>query len=214
MRIADGVAETLEELSPFDSWRLTEEARAIGSRFYFTLRSTPEIETLWSSSGRAAETVALWSSAANERVLDLYELAGELFFVVAGERAALWRSDGTVTGTRLVADLGRLRANADDTRAHSGLELEGRLYFVGENAVAGAELWSSNGTQVGTRLHDLVPGIVGSEPRSSPRSPASSTSRRPVQASGARSGCSILRLDARPASATSPTEGSPRFRRS
>ena len=165
VRIADGVAETLVELSAFDSWRSTEEARAIGSRFYFTLRTTPEIETLWSSTGRAAETVALWSSAANERVLDLYELAGELFFVVAGERAALWRSDGTVTGTRLVTDLGWLRANADDTRAHSGLELEGRLYFVGENAVAGAELWSSDGTQVGTRLHDLVPGIVGSEPR-------------------------------------------------
>ena len=146
--------------------------------------------------------------------LDLYELAGELFFVVAGERAALWRSDGTVTGTRLVADLGRLRANADDTRAHSGLELEGRLYFVGENAVAGAELWSSNGTQVGTRLHDLVPGIVGSEPRELTAVAGELYFSAAGPGFGRRSGCSILRLDARPASATSPTEGSPRFRRS
>lgn len=165
VRIADGVAEPLAELSPFDLWRSAEEARALDSRFFFTSRTTPEVETLWTSTGPAAETFALWRSATNERVLDLYEFGGDLFFVVAGESAALWRSDGTATGTRLVADLGRLSANADDTRARPGVVLDGRLYFVSENAASGAELWSSDGTAAGTLLHDLVPGVVGSEPR-------------------------------------------------
>lgn len=64
-----------------------------------------------------------------------------------------------------MADLGRLSANADDTRARPGVVLDGRLYFVSENAASGAELWSSDGTAAGTLLHDLVPGVVGSEPR-------------------------------------------------
>ena len=106
--IGDGLAENLGDLSGWNLWQPTRESRVIGSRFFFTARTTPNLETLSSSTGRATETGVLWTSAIDERVLDLYELGGELYFVVAGERAALWRSDGTAAGTRPVADLGPL----------------------------------------------------------------------------------------------------------
>lgn len=45
------------------------------------------------------------------------------------------------------------------------VSFRGRLYFVGQSASSGAELWSTDGTRTGTRLlADLTPGAGGSEP--------------------------------------------------
>jgi ELWxxDGT repeat protein len=95
---------------------------------------------------------------------DLTNVDGTLFFK-ASDRfhgIALWKSDGTRAGTKLVKDIipgpeGRLGA------LHAFF---GRLFFRTNDGVHGAELWKSNGTSVGTRLFkDIEPGSAGSYPR-------------------------------------------------
>lgn len=53
-----------------------------------------------------------------------------------------------------------------DVSVHGrGVVLGGRLYFAGEDATHGVELWSTDGTAAGTRMvRDLVPGTSGSTP--------------------------------------------------
>jgi ELWxxDGT repeat protein len=74
----------------------------------------------------------------------------------------LWRSDGTVAGTALVADLAPgLASGAPQSNL---VAWDGRLYFAADG-VHGQELWSSDGTAAGTRLEiDLAAGAAGSSP--------------------------------------------------
>jgi ELWxxDGT repeat protein len=68
----------------------------------------------------------------------------------------LWRSDGTTSGTFLLADLypGREGSNPSPLGA-----LDGVLLFAASDGVRGQELWASDGTVAGTRLvRDINPG--------------------------------------------------------
>jgi ELWxxDGT repeat protein len=98
------------------------------------------------------------------RPRDLTNIDGTLFFK-ASDRfhgVALWKSDGTRAGTKLVKDIvpgpeGRLAA------LHAFF---GKLFFRANDGVHGAELWKSNGTSAGTRLlKDIEPGGTGAYPR-------------------------------------------------
>ena len=74
----------------------------------------------------------------------------------------LWKSDGTVAGTVLVADIApgnrssipTLLTNINDT-----------VFFVADDGVNGFELWQSDGTSAGTVLvADIAPGNSSSNP--------------------------------------------------
>jgi ELWxxDGT repeat protein len=70
--------------------------------------------------------------------------------------AELWRSDGTVAGTRLSIDIrpGRAGSNPRDLTA-----FQGRLWFTVDDGAHGREIWSTDGTAAGTRLlADTCPG--------------------------------------------------------
>src|SRR4051794_22553738 len=76
----------------------------------------------------------------------------------------LWRSDGTRTGTRMVADLrpgaGPARAGVWETAV-----LGHEFYFTVDDGVHGFELWRSDGTRTGTGLvRDIRTGSEGSYP--------------------------------------------------
>jgi ELWxxDGT repeat protein len=73
--------------------------------------------------------------------------------------AELWRSDGTVAGTRLLADLRPGRAGSEPRDL---TVFQGRLWFTADDGVHGREIWSTDGTAAGTRLlSDLCPGSCG-----------------------------------------------------
>jgi ELWxxDGT repeat protein len=74
-------------------------------------------------------------------------LADEL---LVGAGSAIWATDGTSAGTRLVA---AVSARADGTR------FGGTILFSGDDGMGGAGLWESDGTAEGTRL--LVPDLDG-----------------------------------------------------
>src|SRR5687768_9586051 len=59
----------------------------------------------------------------------------------------LWRSDGTLEGTALVADIAAGGANADPA---SLINVDGTLFFTAITSAHGRELWKSDGTAAGT----------------------------------------------------------------
>jgi ELWxxDGT repeat protein len=86
---------------------------------------------------------------------------GTIYFGADGgaEGRALWRTDGTAAGTRLVKDI-----DPTDDRSSIGpfFNLGGQLLFFAEDGTNGKELWTSDGTAAGTRLvTEIAPGPQG-----------------------------------------------------
>ncbi len=73
--------------------------------------------------------------------------------------AELWRTDGTVAGTSLVANLNPGGPSSPHAFTASG----GRLFFVADDGATGAELWSTDGVTTALVL-DVNPGPLGSSP--------------------------------------------------
>jgi MYXO-CTERM domain-containing protein len=77
----------------------------------------------------------------------------------------LFRTDGTVEGTELVADLepGTAGSNPQELWAYSPA---GPLLFTAYDGEHGFEFWETTGTATTThRVDDIVPGTVSSHPR-------------------------------------------------
>lgn len=131
---------------------------------------------LWITDGTQAGTVALG------RVFD--PIRGEIFvsnirfLTVAGDRAffngttvygeELWVTDGTVEGTRMVANIRPLVPGsfAEGGSDPTWITAIGRnVVFVAGTDAEGRELWFSDGTTAGTRpVKSLVPGVNSPDP--------------------------------------------------
>lgn len=73
----------------------------------------------------------------------------------------LWRSDGTLAGTRMVVDLDPSGSGRPSSIAAVG---DG-VFFNGNDGVVGLETWFSDGTAAGTTLlGDMMPGVAPSSP--------------------------------------------------
>ncbi|QSQ22953.1 hypothetical protein JY651_49020 [Pyxidicoccus parkwayensis] len=137
---------------------------AFGANFEDGTRS------LWMSDGTRAGTTALRvfppdsPPATNAHVANLTP-AGDRFFFTVGDYShgnELWLSDGTTSGTRLVADitpgtgdslLSNLAAFGDTVTFFRTLEVAGSSSWR-------TELWRSDGSASGTvRIHDFGPGV-------------------------------------------------------
>lgn len=76
--------------------------------------------------------------------------------------AELWRSDGTIAGTSIVADIA---AGPDGSEPRALTALAGALYFIADDSQHGHELWRSDGSEAGTRLvRDINRGQASSVP--------------------------------------------------
>lgn len=122
---------------------------------------------LYTSDGTAAGTRLIKRIGTGEAV----NVGGTLFF--RGEDGdhgdALWKSDGTAAGTILVKDTNQgadpFAPYMDVSYPRSLTNVGGQLYFVGYDAVHGAELWKSNGSAGGTLLvKDIKAGKRGAYP--------------------------------------------------
>jgi len=125
-----------------------------GSLFFLLSQSDTVDDLLWRSDGTPSGTFPLNESGPVLRVFsyDPTHFAffnGELFFVedyAGGVPQHLWRSDGTVAGTTVVADLG-----PSWSPVSGGLTVfRGALYFLGPQSDGTVVLWRSNGTPAGT----------------------------------------------------------------
>ncbi|MCA9958785.1 MAG: hypothetical protein KC443_07120 [Anaerolineales bacterium] len=62
----------------------------------------------------------------------------------------LWRTDGTITGTRMVKQINQNGNGVWNNRTM--LQMNGVLFFIGSDGVHGYELWKSDGTADGTMM--------------------------------------------------------------
>jgi len=79
----------------------------------------------------------------------------------------LWRSDGTPLGTFRLRDLCPGSCGSRNSYSESAMAASGSsLFFVANDGVHGLELWTTDGTALGTRMVlDLLPGLASSAPR-------------------------------------------------
>lgn len=106
---------------------------------------------LWVSDGTVAGTRLVKELDALGS--DFTAFQGKLYFLARldGHRE-LWRSDGTEAGTGPFLPPGLVDASLPTVHG-------GRLWFLADDGEHGLELWSTDGTMVGTRLElDVVPG--------------------------------------------------------
>lgn len=146
---------------------LPRELVDLGGRLFFVVTAGGEL-TLWRSDGTAPGTVPIVYFPAppliDERSSELTVVGDRLFFVVNSH--ALWVSDGTVSGTRLVKDPFQGEGGPMSGSVHALVAVGDALFFIRDVSVDGttrSELWRSDGTPSGTvRVRALGTGFVSS----------------------------------------------------
>lgn len=125
---------------------------------------------LWQSDGTTAGTVLVKAFPGANSVGPYYlkTINNILFFRASdginGEE--LWKSDGTTAGTVLVKDIkvGTMYSNGLPYYTEF-CNVNGTLYFAGDDGINGIELWKSDGTTAGTFLvKDIFSGTSNSSP--------------------------------------------------
>ena len=132
---------------------------------------------LWTTDGTAAGTRPILPEDAPEALVNPYSLTvldGALYFFAGGYSyggdqprppQALWRSDGTAAGTRIIKTIDLHREPFGGQLPPELTEAGGHLFFRAEDAAHGAELWTSDGTPEGTvMVKDVNPGPDSSLP--------------------------------------------------
>ncbi|MCE5340232.1 MAG: hypothetical protein LLF92_03780 [Planctomycetaceae bacterium] len=121
------------------------EIKALGNVLYF-VASDGQCKAIWKSDGTFEGT---------NKIINLYEpdcltaSGDKLFFRCWSE---LWKTDGTADGTVMLKKF-------HDASAYGFTDINGILYFYGDNGVHGTELWKSDGTEEGTvMVKDIYAG--------------------------------------------------------
>lgn len=145
---------------------------AFNEGFLLVAQTSDTGRELWFTDGASAHVVANLASGSASSQPDWLTPFGELvLFGAKGDngQAELWKTDGTESGTQLVADPDPLTGLNP-----TGLTvLGGKVLLSAFTPSTGYELWSSDGTDAGTQLvKDLNPGPMGSAPYNLTLSPS------------------------------------------
>ena len=129
-----------------------------GGRVWFLFGEPGAPEEIWRSDGTPAGTGPAVTSASGAVWPEWLTASQDLLYFLVERRP--WVSDGTDSGTVLLADVEVEHEEAPF------VEFAGRIWFAAKDRHLGTELWSTDGTPEGTsRLLDIAPGLLGSHPR-------------------------------------------------
>lgn len=133
-----------------------------GNTLYFTANNTVlGNKELWKSDGSPSGTFRVRDINVGDEgsfPTSLVDFKGTLFFVAktAAHGRELWKSDGTYSGTQLVKDIfPGTTSSFNNFYGPDPDELtvfQNNLFFVGNTAADGKEIWISDGTSIGTFL--------------------------------------------------------------
>ena len=168
-------------------------------------RGAPATATLWvfdpAASGTGNVELATFSLSLDRRapITQLEGFGGEAFFGASFRNGGLelWKSDGTVSGTRQVIDIwpGAASSSASPVATPLGLILRA------QDPVAHLEVWFSDGTRAGTvMLGDFAPGnSPGNTSSQSAPMPVATLNSRVYFAARDGLGAALWRTDGTPA---------------
>ncbi|MCY1073276.1 ELWxxDGT repeat protein [Archangium lansingense] len=131
------------------------------------------VPALWSYDGTSEHATLL--SRNQHYILVDTAVAGRVLYFQAGSGlggVGLWRTDGTAAGTYAVMDgsPGHLDGSYYPS-SMLGLADRGQVLFRSSEGASGVEMWTSDGTEVGSYLvADVAPGPRTSDPRAFTRS--------------------------------------------
>ena len=124
---------------------------------------------LWKSDGTEVGTVLVKNifssggSGGNSNPTGLTVIDKTIYFAANDGTTGreLWKSDGTEVNTVRVRDIftGSTGSTPNSSSPTGLVNVDGKLFFIADNGVNGAELWCSDGTSAGTLLvKDIVVG--------------------------------------------------------
>lgn len=115
------------------------------------------LQTVWLAGGGSPRQPLL--SLPTPAVVSVVDLHGDLFLLTStSDESALWRSDGTPAGTRVI------RRFDFDFSIQFAPSLADLVVFRHVSSTHGWEVWSSDGTERGTVLYDIHEGRGSSAP--------------------------------------------------
>jgi ELWxxDGT repeat protein len=137
---------------------------------YFIASSDFTNKGLWKVGSNGAELIKDFKSNRNDYAGNLIIANNNLYFqaYTPTEGSALWKSDGTESGTIIAKDLDPRpvsdpNAIFQPSNFRDFTSTGSTLYFSGQTDTTGFELWKSDGTESGTvLLKDIKPGFQDS----------------------------------------------------
>ncbi len=164
--VSDGTVagtQLLKDIKPGINSSIPSAAVQIGTKLYFTADDGAG-KKIWHTDGTTAGTQKLAGSFAPNN-FPLYAYNNKFYISGADTLgSAVYVSDGTDTGTHRAASLG-ICGSCTPPNGFCGFD--DKIYFAGDTGnTYNIELWSTNGTDTGTRMvKDIYPGGFSSYPR-------------------------------------------------
>jgi ELWxxDGT repeat protein len=180
-----------DSVNPGPASSTPDHLTVVNGTLFFTADDGTHGRELWKTNGTTAGTLLVkdinpgpqdsiplyptiyrngWPYSAGQ----LTAVGSELFFSADDgvHGTQLWKSDGTATGTVLVADLNTTTGILTGTAPHLELssfptlltDVTGTLFFAADDGLHGRQLWKLAGAAGPVRLTDINPVTVGSKP--------------------------------------------------
>lgn len=178
----DGTVRVKEITSTpgWNQWQLTYVG-VYNDRLYFRASDGVTGYELWVTDGTEEGTYLLKDLTPGSAGSDIsyhrnnIVFNGKFYFVANanGVGAELWVTDGTEEGTTIVKDINPTGGIHDgtyslpaslDINIHKLYEFNNRLFFLANDGVNGAEIWSSDGTEAGTSMLKNINSSGSSSP--------------------------------------------------
>jgi ELWxxDGT repeat protein len=155
----EGGTVMVKDINPTINGSEPTELTVVDNKLYFSADDGTHGRELWMSDGTEVGTILLRdiSTSSTSAPTQLTAAMGKLFFVQDFNTGkALFVSDGTGGGTVAIQE---------EVAPQWLKEYNGKLYFSAYTATHGRELWSSDGTLLGTQLlKDIDNGAASSTP--------------------------------------------------
>ena len=161
-KVAGGSGTRITDIEPLDGGSFPSGLTVVGSLLFFSaVNSATFGSELWVTDGTygAEWVIDIVPGTQGSTPRELTAFGGEAYFIAStvDEGDELWASNGTVGGTRMVADIAP--GHGVSSSPMNLVPVGAQLFFTAYDETHDRELWVTDGSGAGTRLvKDIVEG--------------------------------------------------------